>query len=152
MRFIVTITLIAIFTLLALYPLQGSHEYLRMIRSGEAKNIAEAEAHLMKAVEMDPGKTSYQFRVALLSMARGKPVKASQWFEKAIHEYNGDSIPWKMYFAASNAQFGQGALFQARESLREAVRLYPGYPEGLGTLKRLNDILTKNKAIQIRLP
>ena len=94
--------------------------------SDEAERLSQDAEECRSLLEANPNDASLLLRMGTIERRRGRPVEASQWYEKALISRPSDSETWRHYGAAL---LMQGRCADAAHVLKRAVALDPTIAE-----------------------
>jgi Tfp pilus assembly protein PilF len=114
----------------------------------------EAEAYLLKALELDPNLAMAHASLGMLRVYQGKAAEARQSLEKAVAANSQNYLIHYYYaFALSREGSGDGEIVTGlspqnlntmRDHLKKAIALRPDYPESYSLLAYVNLLTGSN--------
>ena len=118
-----------------------------------AKQLAEkAETHILKAIRYDPCNSQYCLNAGrLYTKIIRDYVKAGDYIELAVINFNGDLTKWSVYFTKGLLKFHMGSLFAARDAFQKAIYYNPNFLPARKELKRVENVLKKHDKVLIKL-
>jgi len=132
-------------------PLKGEMEYFRYKKALERGKALAAEKHLLRAIDLDPHNTVYNFFACQFYMnVLGNFGKANDFIEKATHDYNGDIIRWSIFHVKGLLKLQAGSLFEARAAFEKALYYNPEFTEARQRLEEVNKVIREHDRVLIR--
>jgi len=132
-------------------PLKGELEHLGYKKSMAMGMFREAEKHIIKAIEYDPGNTLYCLYGAQLHMGPAKDLaKARDLLEQAVHHFNGDATKWALYYLKGQLAFQTGAILEAKTAFEKSLQYNPLYKEARDKLDEVNKVIKDNDKVTIK--
>jgi O-antigen ligase len=126
-------------------------EYFRHREALARGNGVDAEKYLLKAIEWDPHNTIYAFDASQIYMNLLKDHgKASDFIDRAIHDYNGDITRWSLYYFKGLLRYQTGSLFEAQAAFEKALYYNPEFTRARQKLEEVNKVIRENDRILIR--
>lgn len=133
----------------AYLPLAAEREVFLYRQAVTSRDAAAAERHILKAVELDPGNTTFLFNAVQFYMLRD-PGKALDLLERSIHHYNGDIVRWSQFYMKGLLKLQAGAVLEAREAFRKALWYNPEFKEAQVKLAEVEEIIKNHDKILIK--
>jgi O-antigen ligase len=123
-------------------------KYKKALAQGSAK---DAEKYLLQAIAWDPHNTVYNFYASQIYMNLLKDFgKASDYIERATHDYNGDIIRWSLYFVKGLLKYQAGSLFEAQAAFEKALYYNPEFVEAAQKLEEVKKVIQEHDKVLIK--
>ncbi|PKN65443.1 MAG: hypothetical protein CVU57_10010 [Deltaproteobacteria bacterium HGW-Deltaproteobacteria-15] len=133
-------------------PFKAEMEHFKYKRALDRGNASDAEKYLLKAIEWDPHNTVYNYFASRIYMNDLKDYgKASDYIEKATHDYNGDIIRWSLFFVKGLLKFRAGSLFEARAAFEKALYYNPEFTEAREKLQEVEKVIKEHDRVLIKI-
>ncbi len=148
---IVVLVLVGLVWYTGIRPFKGErahYAYKEALRKGQPQ---EAEKHLLRALELDPHNSAYCLYAAQLYInAIRNFVKANEFIERSIIDYNGDITRWAVYYLKGILKFQSGSLFEARAAFEKALYYNPEFDVARQKLKEVNQVIKDHDRVMIK--
>jgi O-antigen ligase len=132
-------------------PFKAEVEHFKYKRALAQGNAVDAEKYLLKAIEWDPHNTVYNFYASQIYMNLLKDYgKASDFIERATHNYNGDIIRWSLYYMKGLLKFQAGSLFEAQAAFEKALYYNPEFTEAGQKLEEVKKVIKEHDKVLIK--
>ncbi len=149
---LIVLTLAGIFYFMGYRPLKGEFECFQYRKAFAQRKAEDAERHILKALTYDPENTAYCFSAGQLYLHIMQDyVKAGQFFEKAIIDFNGDLTRWHTHFAKGLVKLRMGSLFEAQDAFQKSLYYNPNFSQARKKLEEVKKVLNNHDKIMIRL-
>ena len=126
--------------------------YMQYVRTIQGKDPKLAEPYIRKALEYDPQSTQYAFYGSgFYRNVMGNMAVADELLNKALVDFNGDITIWSIYYMKGLHDMQLGNVLMARESFLKTLYYCPTFKPGIVKFIEVNDIISKNDKIVIRL-
>ena len=115
-----------------------------------APNQAQAEEHILKALELDPHNTVYLHRAATLALHMGR-TGARDFIERSIVDHNGDIIRWAQWYLKGEVAMASGSLLEAQAAFEKALWYNSEFGEARKKLEQVKGILKEHDKVLIKI-
>jgi O-antigen ligase len=133
-------------------PFRAEQEHWQYKMSLQKRQLQEAEAHLIRAVELDPHNTAYcTYAAQFYTNALRNFPEAGKYLERAILDFNGDITRWSIFFMKGVLKFQSGALFEAREAFEQALYFNPKFEPAQQKLQEVNQVIQTHDRVMIKI-
>jgi O-antigen ligase len=133
-------------------PFQAELAYFQYKQAAARQNARAAETRILRALTYDPHNSLYCLYAGQLYMnIIRNPVKAGEFFERALVRFNGDLTMWDLYYVKGLLEYKKGSLFDAKYAFEKALYYNPNFLPARNQLKKVDKILKENDKILIRL-
>ncbi len=78
-------------------------------------------------------------------------VKAGDFFERVVIDFNGDLTRWSVYFMKGLLKFRMGSLFEARDAFEKSLYYNPNFSPARKKLKEVKKVLKDHDSVLIKL-
>lgn len=119
------------------------------IRSKIDELDADSEKYIQNAIYLDPCST--YFNTASHFYMGRDPVKAHHLATQAIDSFNGDQIPWVLWFQKGLTAYRQGNILEAKVDYEKALYYWPLFKSAKKNLEQIEDIIKKHDRITIKI-
>jgi len=137
---------------MGLKPFIAERSYYRYKKTLTQRNYREAERFILKALRYDPHCTPYAFHSSQLYLNILKdPLKAKEYIDQSIIDFNGDLTLWSVYFYKGLINFRIGSLLEARSAFEQSLYYWPYFEPAKQKLAEINDIIEKHDRVMIKL-
>ena len=148
---VVVLVLVGFVWYTGIRPFKGERAhfaYKEALRKGQPQ---EAEKHLLRAIELDPHNSAYCLYAAQLyiNVIRNF-VKANEYIERAIIDYNGDITRWAVHYLKGILKFQSGSLFEARAAFEKALYYNPEFDAARQKLNEVNEVIKNHDRVMIK--
>jgi len=100
----------------------------------------EAEAHLKKALEMEPYNNMY-LSAAAFPGDKWDPGQAFIFMERAVQHIDGQKIEWALMDQYGRTAYMNGAMLVAEKAFKQAIHLNPAYRPAYEGLQKVRAVL-----------
>lgn len=137
---------------MGLKPFVAERFYYRYKKNLELRNHREAERLIVKALRYDPHCTPYALHASQLYLnVLNNPLKAKEYIDQSIIDFNGDLTLWSVYFYRGLTNFKIGSLLEARSAFEQSLYYWPYFEPAKKKLAEVNDIIEKHDRVVIKL-
>ena len=148
---VVVLVLVGLVWYTGIRPFKGErahYAYKQALGNGQPQ---EAEKHLLRAIDLDPHNSAYCLYAAQLyiNVIRNF-VKANEFIERAIIDYNGDITRWAVYYLKGILKFQSGSLFEARAAFEKALYYNPEFDVARQKLEEVNQVIKDHDRVMIK--
>ncbi len=148
---VVLLILVGLVWYTGIRPFKGElahFEYKEALRKSRPQ---EAEKHLLRAIELDPHNSAYCLYAAQLyiNVIRNF-VKANEYIERAIIDYNGDITRWAVFYLKGILKFQSGSLFEARAAFEKSLYYNPEFDIARQKLSEVNQVIKDHDRVMIK--
>jgi O-antigen ligase len=144
--------LLGIFWFGQIIPFKGELAFFQYRKAFAKRDAKQAEKHILRAISYDPYNSQYCLYAGKLYMDILRDhVKAGDFFERTIINFNGDLTKWSVYYGKGLLKYRMGSLFEARDAFEKALYYYPLFEPAQKQLKKVNKVIKEHKEIKIRL-
>jgi len=129
----------------------GELEYFKYKKAMAGQDPKQAENHILKAISYDPENSLYCLHAGQLNMTvLHDYVKAGDFFEKTIINFNGDLTMWSIHFAKGLLKFRTGSLLEARAAFEKALYYNPTFTPARDKLEEVKKVLKEHDKVMIK--
>ncbi len=89
--------------------------------------------------------------VQFYRMIRQDPVRARNYLEKVIVNFNGDLTLWSVYWIKGLLDLQEANVIAARASFYRSMRYFPFFEEAFLKAKEMEDVIKNHDSILVRL-
>jgi len=147
----ILISLVGVTWFAGIKPFRAEEEHFKYKKSLVQGKVKEAEKYILKAIELDPHNSAYNLYAGQLYLGPLKDMsKASQFIEKTVIDFNGDLVPWTLYFLRGIVKQQVGSVFEAREAYKIALYYNPVFNEAKQKLAEVEKIIKDHDTIMIK--
>ena len=137
---------------MGLKPFMAERYFYRYKKNLELRNPKKAERFILKALNYDPHGTTYTFHASQLYLSiLNNPLKAKEYIDRSIIDFNGDLTLWTVYFYKGLINFKIGSLLEARKAFEQSLYYWPYFEPAQQRLAEVNDIINKHDRVMIKL-
>ena len=79
------------------------------------------------------------------------PIKAKEYIDRAIIDFNGDLTRWSVYYYRGLINYRIGSLLEARSDFEKCLYYWPHFELAQRKLAEVNDIIKKHDRVIIKL-
>jgi O-antigen ligase len=133
-------------------PFYGELEHFRYKKVLALGKPKVAEKYLLHAISLDPHNTLYCLYAGQLYMnAIRDNIKAVEFVERAINNFNGDVTRWSPFYMKGILKHSLGSLYEARRAFKEAITYNPNFTQAHQKLEEVEKILKDHDKVLIKL-
>jgi len=119
-------------------PFKGELEYSKYKKALVLGKAKVAEKHLLDAISLDPSSTLYCLYAGQLYMnAIQDNIKAVEFVERAIINFNGDVSRWSPFYMKGILKHRLGNFYEARRAFKVAIYYNPNFSQAHQKLQEL---------------
>jgi hypothetical protein len=150
--FLIFLVLIGIFSFRGYRPFKGELAFFQYRKAMAQRNAEQSEKYILKAISCDPDNSQYCLYAGQLYMDILRDyVRAGDFFERALINFNGDLTKWSVYYGKGLLKYRMGSLFEAKNAFEKSIYYYPLFKPASEKLKEVNKVLKEHKQITIKL-
>ena len=148
---VVVLVLVGFVWFTGIRPFKGERAHFAYKQALGKGQPQEAEKHLLRAIELDPHNSAYCLYAAQLyiNVIRNF-VKANEFIERAIIDYNGDITRWAVHYLKGILKFQSGSLFEARAAFEKALYYNPEFDVARQKLNEVNQVIKDHDRVMIK--
>ena len=133
-------------------PFIAERYFYQYKKTLELRNPKEAERLILMALAYDPHCTPYAFHASQLYLnIFNNPIKAKEYIDRAIIDFNGDLTRWSVYYYRGLINYRIGSLLEARSDFEKCLYYWPHFELAQRKLAEVNDIIKKHDRVIIKL-
>ncbi|MFC1866630.1 O-antigen ligase family protein [Thermodesulfobacteriota bacterium] len=133
-------------------PYRGEREHFQYRRVLVRGDIKGAERHILKAIFYDPHNSAYHLYAGQLYMNLFKDyVKAGDFVERAITDFNGNITLWSAWFIKGLVKFRMGSVLEARKAFKKSLYYNPTFQPAQQQLAKVEKVLEEHDSVMIKL-
>ena len=137
---------------MGLKPFIAERYFYQYKKALEQRNPRKAERLILKALAYDPHCTPYAYHASQLYFNILKnPLKAKEFIDRSIVDFNGDLTLWSVYFYKGLINYRIGSLLEARFDFEKCLYYWPHFELAKKKLAEVNDIIEKHDRVMIKL-
>ncbi len=149
---LIFLVLMGIFWFGGYRPFKGELEFFQYREAFARRDAKQAEKHILKAISCDPDNSLYCYNAGQLYMNILRDyVKAGDFLERVVIDFNGDLTRWSVYFMKGLLKFRMGSLFEARDAFEKSLYYNPNFSPAREKLKEVKKVLKDHDSVLIKL-
>lgn len=150
-KILISLILIGFVWTCGVKPFLGEMFHTAFRQAMATQKIKESKDFLNLMLLYDPDNTAYKLEKATFLVSQGDWRGATQEITETLQTFNGDVVPWGLYFHQGLLRMRSYDPLGAIESYQEALKYNPKFYPAIDQIKSAIDVLSKQESVIVPL-